>query len=93
MAAERHDATQPAHNAALKEAAEAKGAAAADAYTEYGTSAQPHRVMTVIYRDENMRLAQPASRHQENDWHGRCPGALVGEMIDNPLNPVLWPSR
>ncbi len=47
-------------------------------------------VMTVIYMDIDMRLAQPKNRAQESDWHGWCPGATVGEVIASPLNPVLW---
>jgi len=47
-------------------------------------------VMTVIYMDMDMRLAKPANRNQETDWHGWCPGAQIGQVIDSPLNPVLW---
>lgn len=47
-------------------------------------------VMTIIYMDRDMRLAQPANRHQESDWNNWCPGARVGEIIDTPLNPVLY---
>jgi hypothetical protein len=47
-------------------------------------------VMTVIYMDAAMRLAQPANRNQESDWRRWCPGAEVGQVIDSPLNPVIW---
>ena len=46
--------------------------------------------MTVIYMDEDMRLAEPRNEYQQADWEGWCPGAKVGEVIDSPLNPVLW---
>jgi ectoine hydroxylase-related dioxygenase (phytanoyl-CoA dioxygenase family) len=48
-------------------------------------------VMTVIYMDADMRLAAPRNRNQEIDRETWCPGAAVGERIDTPLNPVLYP--
>ena len=48
-------------------------------------------VMTVIYMDEDMRLAVPRNRNQEIDWETWCPGAIVGERIETPLNPALYP--
>jgi ectoine hydroxylase-related dioxygenase (phytanoyl-CoA dioxygenase family) len=53
------------------------------------TSDRPRRVMTVIYLDVDMRLAQPRNKNQERDWNSWCPGAVVGEIINTPLNPVL----
>ncbi len=49
------------------------------------------KVMTVIYMDRDMILKQPENRNQENDWHKWCPGARVGQVIDTPLNPILYP--
>jgi hypothetical protein len=46
-------------------------------------------VMTVIYMDRNMRLAEP-SPGQQADRDAFCPGVEVGEVIDTPKNPVLW---
>ena len=46
--------------------------------------------MTVIYMDQDMRLAAPRNGYQQADWDGWCPGAKIGELIDSPLNPVLW---
>ena len=54
---------------------------------------RPREVMTVIYMDEDMRLAAPRNENQQADWDGWCPGAKVGELIQTPLNPVLWSSR
>ena len=48
------------------------------------------KVMTVIYIDKDMRLKAPENDGQQNDWETWCPGARVGEVIDTPLNPVLW---
>lgn len=50
----------------------------------------PREVMTVIYMDSEMKLVQPRSKVQENDWSSWCPGAKVGEVIATPLNPLLY---
>jgi ectoine hydroxylase-related dioxygenase (phytanoyl-CoA dioxygenase family) len=49
------------------------------------------KVMTVIYMDKEMKLKQPENDNQVNDWNTWCPGATIGEVIDSPLNPVLYP--
>lgn len=54
---------------------------------------RPREVMTVIYMDEDMRLAAPRNENQQADWEGWCPGARVGEPIRTPINPVLYSSR
>jgi hypothetical protein len=54
------------------------------------TSTQPRSVMTVIYMDAQMRLADSLSAIQENDRSHWCPGAAPGEAIDTPLNPIVW---
>jgi ectoine hydroxylase-related dioxygenase (phytanoyl-CoA dioxygenase family) len=48
------------------------------------------KVMTIIYMDKDMLLKAPDNANQENDWHTWCPGAIIGEVIDTPLNPVLY---
>lgn len=54
------------------------------------TSALPRRVMTMIYVDEDIRLVPPKNKHQENDRKTWCQGVEVGEVLNGPLNPVLW---
>ncbi|MTB51931.1 phytanoyl-CoA dioxygenase family protein [Lewinella sp. W8] len=49
------------------------------------------KVMTVIYMDRSMQLKAPENDNQQKDWETWCPGAVVGEEIDTPLNPVLYP--
>jgi ectoine hydroxylase-related dioxygenase (phytanoyl-CoA dioxygenase family) len=49
------------------------------------------KVMTIIYMDSAMKLKQPENENQINDWNTWCPGAKVGEIIDSPINPVLYP--
>lgn len=55
------------------------------------TTAQARRVMTIIYMDRDMILKKPENKNQINDWHTWCPGVKVGEVIDSPINPVLYP--
>jgi len=52
---------------------------------------RPREVMTIIYMDKDMRLIAPKNQNQQNDWEWWCPGAKAGEIIDTPLNPVLYP--
>lgn len=53
-------------------------------------SAAPRSVMTVIYMDRDMTLAEPTNEMQKTDWATWCPGAIPGEVIDSPLNPVIF---
>lgn len=55
------------------------------------TTDQTRKVMTIIYMDKDMTLKQPENENQINDWNTWCPGAKVGEVIDSPINPVLFP--
>jgi hypothetical protein len=48
------------------------------------------KVMTMIYMDKDMKLKAPENKNQQRDWDTWCPGAVVGEQIDTPLNPVLF---
>ena len=48
------------------------------------------KVMTVIYMDKDMRLQEPVNENQLQDWNTWCRGAVVGEVIDSALNPVLY---
>ncbi|WP_264510147.1 phytanoyl-CoA dioxygenase family protein [Flavobacterium sp. N1719] len=54
------------------------------------TTSSMRKVMTVIYMDKNMLLKNPDNRNQIHDWETWCPGAKIGEIIDTPLNPVLY---
>lgn len=53
-------------------------------------STRPRAVMTVIYMDRDMRLKAPENPMQQNDWERWCTGAVIGEVIDTPKNPVLF---
>jgi ectoine hydroxylase-related dioxygenase (phytanoyl-CoA dioxygenase family) len=53
-------------------------------------SDRPRAVMTVIYMDRDMRLKAPENHMQHADRDRWCPGAVPGEFIDTPKNPVLF---
>lgn len=48
------------------------------------------KVMTIIYMDKNMVLKNPENDNQKIDWETWCPGAVIGEIINSPINPVLF---
>jgi hypothetical protein len=37
-----------------------------------------------------MRLKSPENQNQINDWNTWCPGAVIGKVINSPLNPILF---
>lgn len=51
---------------------------------------QVRKVMTVIYMDKDMKVTPPKNKHQQNDLDTWMPGATPGEVVDSPLNPVLY---
>jgi hypothetical protein len=57
-----------------------------------GANATPdmRKVMTIIYMDRDMKLKAPENKNQQLDWEVWCPGALVGEVINSPINPILF---
>jgi ectoine hydroxylase-related dioxygenase (phytanoyl-CoA dioxygenase family) len=52
----------------------------------------PRRVMTVIYMDADIRVAEPVNAPQVRDL-GWMPGTPVGRVPETPLNPVLFDGR
>ncbi len=50
----------------------------------------PRSVMTVIYMDAEMRLAQALSPAQEHDRAMWCPGAVPGQTVCTPKNPLVY---
>lgn len=54
------------------------------------TTSNMRKVMTIIYMDSHMKLKNPDNENQVKDWKTWCPGAVVGQEIDSPLNPVLY---
>lgn len=63
------------------------------------TTDQPRRVHTVIYMERDMRL-KPApgspdgmTPTQQIDWHAFSPSTRPGQIMADPLNPILWESQ
>ncbi len=54
------------------------------------TTDSPRKVHTIIYMDSDMRLAEPANPNQELDHRSWTPSTLVGEIMDDPLNHILY---
>jgi ectoine hydroxylase-related dioxygenase (phytanoyl-CoA dioxygenase family) len=54
------------------------------------TTDQMRKVMTVIYMDKNMLLKNPENKNQINDWKTWCPEVKVGEVINSPINPIIY---
>jgi ectoine hydroxylase-related dioxygenase (phytanoyl-CoA dioxygenase family) len=53
-------------------------------------SGNMRKVMTMIYMDIDTVLKSPENHNQQADWDTWCPGAIVGEVVNTPLNPVLY---
>jgi ectoine hydroxylase-related dioxygenase (phytanoyl-CoA dioxygenase family) len=51
------------------------------------------KVMTIIYMDIDMRLAQPVTPGQEGDRKSFGPDLQVGDLMDTPITPVVWEGR
>jgi ectoine hydroxylase-related dioxygenase (phytanoyl-CoA dioxygenase family) len=54
------------------------------------TSATPRAVMTMIYFEDGMRLIAPKHKNHQSDWDSWLSGTQIGEVIQTPLNPVLY---
>lgn len=54
------------------------------------TTATPRKVHTVIFMDIDMRLAEPKNDAQRLDHATWTPSTAVGEIMADPLNPVLY---
>lgn len=54
------------------------------------THHETRKVMTIIYMDKDMILKTPKNSGQKNDWEKWCKGAKIGEVINTPLNPILF---
>jgi ectoine hydroxylase-related dioxygenase (phytanoyl-CoA dioxygenase family) len=56
------------------------------------TTASPRKVHTVIYMDIDMRMAEPRNAAQRLDHETWTPSSVVGSIMADPLNPVLFES-
>jgi ectoine hydroxylase-related dioxygenase (phytanoyl-CoA dioxygenase family) len=53
-------------------------------------SGNMRKVMTMIYMGKDTVLKTPENYNQQADWDTWCPGATVGQIVNTPLNPVLY---
>ncbi|MEM8872649.1 MAG: phytanoyl-CoA dioxygenase family protein [Planctomycetota bacterium] len=54
------------------------------------TTDQPRKVHTIIYMDRDMTLLDPKTENRKRDAASWCPGVQPGEIVDSPLNPVIF---
>jgi len=54
------------------------------------TTDTPRKVHTVIYMEQDQRLIEPRNPNQRQDWKAWTPSSRVGQVINDPLNPVLY---
>jgi len=54
------------------------------------TTTLPRQVHTVIFMDIDMRLSEPRNANQRNDHEAWTPSTQVDEVMNDPLNPVLY---
>jgi ectoine hydroxylase-related dioxygenase (phytanoyl-CoA dioxygenase family) len=52
---------------------------------------QPRSVMTIIYIDADMRIAEPVNDMQRNDLARWLPGLRPGDIAASDLNPIIGP--
>lgn len=52
-------------------------------------SREPRSVMTMIYFDADMTVAEPVNRMQQSDLAQWLPGLQPGDLAASPLNPLL----
>jgi ectoine hydroxylase-related dioxygenase (phytanoyl-CoA dioxygenase family) len=53
-------------------------------------STEPRRVMTIIYMDADITIAEPVNDSQRGDLRAWLDDTPVGEIPNGPLNPVLF---
>ena len=53
---------------------------------------QPRAVMTMIYMDADIRVADPVNAMQQSDLAQWLPGLQPGQIAASPINPVLYPA-
>ena len=56
------------------------------------TTDKPREVMTMIYMDESIRVTPPKNKNHIADMERWMPGLAPGDLLNSPLNPVLYTS-
>ena len=53
---------------------------------------RPREVMTMIYMDENIHVTAPKNKNHIADLERWAPGLKTGDVLNSPLNPVIYTS-
>jgi ectoine hydroxylase-related dioxygenase (phytanoyl-CoA dioxygenase family) len=56
-------------------------------------SDRPRKVITIIYVEDGATVAIPKNKPQESDLQTWMPGLKPGDVIQSPLNPLLWSGK
>ncbi len=56
------------------------------------TTERPREVMTMIYMDENIHLTDAKNKNHLADMERWMPGLKSGDVLNSPLNPVVYSS-
>ncbi len=54
---------------------------------------RPREVMTVIYMDEDIHLTPAKNKNHVMDMERWMPGLQVGDLLNSPLNPVVYSAK
>jgi len=54
------------------------------------TSDRPRNVMTIIYIDQDMRLAEPTTKSRQHDREKFAPDVAVGAVMDGRMTPLIY---
>ena len=54
------------------------------------TTDRPRKVHCVVYMDKDMRRTEPANEDQQTNGDILTPSTQVDEIMDDPMNPVLY---
>jgi len=54
------------------------------------TTPHPRAVMTVIYIEDGIRVAEPTNKNQIDDINKWMPGLKPGDLVASELNPVIY---
>ncbi len=54
------------------------------------SSDRPREVMTIIYVDQDIHLVEPKNKDQRLDRERWCPGVEIGQVLNSPMNPLIY---
>ncbi|MGI9455699.1 MAG: phytanoyl-CoA dioxygenase family protein [Aeoliella sp.] len=54
------------------------------------STGKPRAVHTIIYMEQDQRLAEPQNKFQQADWEAWTPSTKIGDVMADAKNPVLY---